>query len=40
VLGDPQLAPFFEKTDMARLKAHQFAFLSQVMGGPRNYSTK
>jgi hemoglobin len=38
VLGDPQLAPFFEKTDMKRLKSHQFAFLSQVMGGPRSYT--
>jgi hemoglobin len=40
VLGDPQLAPFFEKTDMPRLKAHQFAFLSQAMGGPRTYTGK
>jgi hemoglobin len=38
VLADPLLAPFFEKTDLARLKSHQFAFLSQVMGGPRKYS--
>jgi len=38
VLSDPMLAPFFEKTDMARLKGHQFAFLSQAMGGPRKYT--
>jgi hemoglobin len=38
VLADPLLAPFFQKTDMARLKSHQFAFLSQAMGGPRNYT--
>ena len=38
VLGDPQLAHFFQKTDLAHLKRHQFAFLSQVMGGPKSYS--
>ena len=38
VLADPLLAPFFEKTDIGRLKSHQFAFLSQAMGGPRQYS--
>ena len=38
VLGDPLLAPFFKNTDLNRLKAHQFAFLSQAMGGPRGYS--
>jgi hemoglobin len=38
VLGDPLLAPFFEKTHTTRLKAHQFAFLSQTMGGPRTYT--
>lgn len=38
VLNDPLLAPFFESTDIDRLKRHQFAFLSQAMGGPRQYS--
>ncbi len=38
VLDDPLLAPFFETTDMTRLKSHQYAFLSQTMGGPRQYS--
>src|SRR4051812_47752105 len=38
VLADPLLAPFFDKTEISRLKAHQFAFLSQVMGGPRSYT--
>ena len=38
VLGDPLLSPFFTNTNMARLKAHQFAFFSQALGGPRQYS--
>ncbi len=38
VLADPMLAPFFRDIDMSRLKAHQFAFLSQALGGPRQYS--
>jgi hemoglobin len=38
VLKDPQLAPFFKNIGMERLKAHQFAFLSQALGGPRSYS--
>ncbi len=38
VLSDPMLAPFFEKTDIARLKGHQFAFLSKAMVGPRKYT--
>jgi hemoglobin len=32
------LEPFFKGIDMARLKAHQFAFLSQALGGPQRYS--
>jgi len=38
VLGDQSLAPFFEGVDISRLKAHQFAFMSQIMGGPKQYS--
>jgi hemoglobin len=38
VLADPMLGPFFKDIDMARLKTHQFAFLSQALGGPRQYS--
>ena len=35
VLGDPQLAPYFEGVDLARLKRHQV--LLQVLGGPADY---
>lgn len=38
VLGDPILAPFFKDANMTRLKAHQLAFLSQALGGPRHYT--
>ncbi len=38
VLGDPMLESFFAGVEMARLKRHQLAFLSQALGGPRNYS--
>ncbi len=37
VLADPQLSGFFKQTSLPRLKAHQFAFLSQALGGPRQY---
>lgn len=38
ILTDPDLRDFFNDISMSRLKAHQFAFLSQVLGGPRQYS--
>ena len=38
VLADRSLSHFFTGANMGRLKAHQFAFLSQVLGGPRQYS--
>lgn len=38
VLADPFLSPFFLDSSMQRLKAHQFAFLSQALGGPRSYN--
>ncbi|ANJ25756.1 group I truncated hemoglobin [Agromyces aureus] len=37
VLGDDLLAKHFEGTEMARLKRHQVALVSQVMGGPVEY---
>jgi hemoglobin len=38
VLADQVLAPFFQDVNVARSKTHPFAFLSQVPGGPRQYS--
>jgi hemoglobin len=38
VLADPQLSHFFNGVGMGRLKAHQHAFLSQALGGPRTYN--
>jgi hemoglobin len=38
VLADPALSPFFKGVSIGRLKAHQFAFLSQALGGPRQYT--
>jgi hemoglobin len=38
VLADPSLSHFFNGVSMPRLKAHQFAFLSQALGGPKQYS--
>jgi hemoglobin len=38
VLADPSLTHFFDGVSMARLKSHQFAFISQALGGPRQYS--
>jgi hemoglobin len=37
VLGDPQLAPYFEGVDVPRLKRHQVLLVTQVLGGPSNY---
>jgi NTE family protein len=34
VLADPELAPFFDGTDMRRLKAHQRSFVAAAIGGP------
>ena len=36
--GFLKLAPFFEKIDLQRLKVHQFAFISQALGGPHPYA--
>ncbi len=38
VLADQALSHFFTGVTMSRLKAHQFAFLSQALGGPRQYT--
>src|SRR5215210_8644523 len=37
VLGDAQLAPYFEDVDLPRLKRHQVLLVTQVLGGPANY---
>jgi hemoglobin len=38
LLADPALAPHFATVDLARLKAHQRAFLDAALGGPQNYA--
>jgi len=37
-LADPLLSPLLQNIDIQRLKAHQFAFISQAMGGPHQYT--
>jgi hemoglobin len=38
VLDDSELAPFFGKTDMEKLKVMQREFLTMALGGPTSYS--
>ena len=38
VLDDDRLRGYFDGIEMARLKRHQVALVSQVMGGPVEYS--
>ena len=38
VLADRRLAPFFARTDLERLKAHQRAFIAAAIGGPEVYA--
>ena len=38
VLAGTSLSHFFLGVNIGRLKAHQFAFLSQALGGPKQYS--
>jgi hemoglobin len=38
VLGDSQLATYFEEVDFARLKRHQVLLVTKVLGGPDNYT--
>jgi hemoglobin len=40
VLGDPELAPFFAKTDVKKLRAMQREFFSVALGGPVTYFGK
>ncbi|GAA4378329.1 group I truncated hemoglobin [Agromyces bauzanensis] len=37
VLGDDRLRGYFDGIEMVRLKRHQVALVSQVMGGPVGY---
>jgi hemoglobin len=37
VLGDPDLAPYFDGIPVPRLKAHQRAFIAAALGGPTAY---
>jgi hemoglobin len=37
VLEDPDLRSYFDGIEMARLKAHQRAFLAAALGGPEQY---
>jgi len=37
VVGDPELAPFFDGVDLHRLRGHQKAFLAMALGSPRRY---
>jgi hemoglobin len=38
VLGDAELAGYFEGVDLARLKAHQRSFLAAAIGGAEIYA--
>lgn len=38
VLADPMLAPYFENTEIDRLKAHQRSFIAAAIGGPEIYA--
>jgi hemoglobin len=38
ILADASINHFFRGISMGRLKAHQFAFLSLAVGGPKQYS--
>lgn len=40
VLDDPELAPFFAKTDVKKLRAMQREFFSVALGGPVTYFGK
>ena len=37
IQGDPELAPFFDRVELRRQRAHQKAFLAMALGGPRSY---
>jgi hemoglobin len=38
VVADPQLAHYFQGQEVPRIKRHQVLLLSQVLGGPAEYS--
>ena len=38
VLADPDLAPFFDGTDIKRLKGHQRSFIAAAIGGPEIFA--
>jgi hemoglobin len=38
LVGDPELAPFFDRVDLRRLRAHQKAFLATALGWPSPYA--
>jgi truncated hemoglobin YjbI len=38
LLADDRLAPYFAGVNLPRLKGHMVALLSQVLGGPQDYS--
>ena len=38
LLDDPELAPYFAATDLSKLKAHQAALITQLLGGPSGYT--
>lgn len=38
VLADSSVSGYFAKTDMAKQRAHQIAFFSQILEGPKQYT--
>lgn len=38
VFADPELAPFFVRTDRRAQREHQYEFLAAALGGPRGYT--
>ena len=38
VLADPELAPFFERVEIERLRRMQYQFIASALDGPVNYS--
>ena len=38
VVGDPELAPFFDRADLRRVRAHQKEFLATALGRRRSYT--
>ena len=38
VVADPELSGYFDDVDLRRQRAHQKAFLSMALGGPRRYT--